>query len=718
MNTVTSLFLGFFVYTRNRSNPVNRSFAVFAFFVALWSLPYILWPLSYTEEAWLLSFRLLHIGAILIPVAYYNFVLCFLGKKDQRGVLLGYLLAGFFLLFSFSPYFIVGMQENGILPYWGQPGILYHFFLIMFFGYAGYSLLLLFSEYRKTQKHNRKGQIACIGIGTLIGFIGGSTNYIMWYDIPFPPVLNILVSMYVFLTAYAIIRHNLLDINVIVKKTVIFAGLFISFFTVFAGITFVLSQLFESFVANRWMALVPSFIVIILAYRPIENFLINITDKHLFQKKYNYKELLKAFTGEVLTVLDLQRLVDLTVEKLVEIIKLESACFFLFRKDTSIFEPVACVGDVRGAGSVWPDSEELREQVFIKKSCFVVDSYKSARLPENLRKHIESYGSSVLIPLMREAEVLGMLSIGKKKSDEEFIEFDIESLMSVAATLSLAITNAMYIEELNCSHLELLESQKREQRAENLVSLGYMVTNLSHELRNPVHVISASVEELLDVIDMDIDMDKLPPKEKETIEYIISKLEKTLARSDKTHAMLESILNAIKVTPEKFVDTDLREMMDEVISRVEPYVKDTNIRIINGIGDGFPKVKVDRVTFEQVFINLITNAIQAFQVAKKGDQMRVSAVERKSSYQIELSDNGPGIPAQDIKRIFEPFYTTKDNLHVYKNGQNSGTGLGLMIVQQTISKHNGSIRVESVEGEGTTFIVELPKTEEEGAKLT
>ncbi len=74
-----------------------------------------------------------------------------------------------------------------------------------------------------------------------------------------------------------------------------------------------------------------------------------------------------------------------------------------------------------------------------------------------------------------------------------------------------------------------------------------------------------------------------------------------------------------------------------------------------------------------------------------------------------MSDNGPGIPEYDLKRIFEPFYTTKDNLFTYADGKSKGTGLGLMITQQTIRKHSGKIWVESVEGEGATFVVELPK---------
>ncbi|MEK7789398.1 MAG: ATP-binding protein, partial [Planctomycetota bacterium] len=112
-------------------------------------------------------------------------------------------------------------------------------------------------------------------------------------------------------------------------------------------------------------------------------------------------------------------------------------------------------------------------------------------------------------------------------------------------------------------------------------------------------------------------------------------------------------------------------------------------------------IYADQEQMERVFINLISNAIDA--VSGEGDII-VRAVEEDTNVRIRLSDTGHGISQEAVEKIFEPFYTTKDK----------GTGLGLAIVFNIIQKHNGEITVESEEGRGTTFIITLPKSAGKG----
>ena len=105
----------------------------------------------------------------------------------------------------------------------------------------------------------------------------------------------------------------------------------------------------------------------------------------------------------------------------------------------------------------------------------------------------------------------------------------------------------------------------------------------------------------------------------------------------------------------------------------------------------------DPEQLEQVFINLFANAVDA--MSGEGD-LTVKADEEDKLVRIRVSDSGKGMPRETLEKIFEPFYTTKDK----------GTGLGLAIVYNIIEKHHGRIRVESEEGKGTTFIIDLPKT--------
>jgi len=224
INAITSTILGIVVYFKNRKNPLNKSFALFCLSVAVWSWAYCFWPGAQDRVSALFWFRALHIGAIFIPICYFHFTIVFLNlyQEKKRILKLGYLVAFIFCVFDFTPLFIKDMVPKLSFSYWGVPGILYHFFLLMFFGYAIYCWYLLFRA-RRSLVGEKKKQINYVLIGTLIGFIGGSTNYFLWYDIPIPPFGNGLVALYVILTALAITQHHLFGIKVILTE--IFVGM-------------------------------------------------------------------------------------------------------------------------------------------------------------------------------------------------------------------------------------------------------------------------------------------------------------------------------------------------------------------------------------------------------------------------------------------------------------------------------------------------------------
>jgi len=224
-NGIVSIFLGFLIFFRNTKSSINRSFALFCFGAAIWSFPYILWPLSDSREIRLLSFQLLHIGACYVSIFYFHFVVSWLGiyKKRKKIIYFGYILATFFATQTFSPLFIKDMVPKFSIGYWAEPGIYYHFYLLLFFSFAFYASILLYKKLKKSKGIEKK-QTLLLLVGLVVAFIGGSTNYFLWYDINILPWGNIAVSLYVVLTAYAIIKYKFLDLKVI--STEIFTGIF------------------------------------------------------------------------------------------------------------------------------------------------------------------------------------------------------------------------------------------------------------------------------------------------------------------------------------------------------------------------------------------------------------------------------------------------------------------------------------------------------------
>lgn len=223
LNAITSFILGVLVYLSDRKAPANKYFALFALSVAFWSGGYFFWQIARDYDIALLWVRLFMAGAILIPILYLHFVIVFLGINHLSKVLLilGYVSVPFFLFFDFfTDKFIRNLSPKLSFDFWPNPGVIFHPYLLMFCGFTLYSWYLLWTSYRTTEVV-RKAQINYIFIGTVIGFVGGSTNFFLWYDIPVLPIGNFFVIVYVGMTAWAVVKKQLFGMKVVFTQLIV-----------------------------------------------------------------------------------------------------------------------------------------------------------------------------------------------------------------------------------------------------------------------------------------------------------------------------------------------------------------------------------------------------------------------------------------------------------------------------------------------------------------
>jgi len=222
INAVASTFLGFLVYLKNKKGNLNRTFTLFCLCVAIWSYAYFVWQISTIEETALFWSRALMVGAIFMPITYFHFITVFLNihQKKKKLLILGYILSFIFLILNLTPLFVKNVELELFFPYWPKPGITFHPFLLMFFGYAIYSSYLLWRALRKSVGIE-KLQIRYVFFGTLIGLLGGSTNYFLWYEIPIPPLGNGLVVVYIIFITLAILKYHLFEIKVILTELLV-----------------------------------------------------------------------------------------------------------------------------------------------------------------------------------------------------------------------------------------------------------------------------------------------------------------------------------------------------------------------------------------------------------------------------------------------------------------------------------------------------------------
>ena len=265
----------------------------------------------------------------------------------------------------------------------------------------------------------------------------------------------------------------------------------------------------------------------------------------------------------------------------------------------------------------------------------------------------------------------------------------IEPLRDSNGKVIAALTIARDIQALKHSEEDLEMYRERMARAEQLASLGTLSATVAHELTQPLTVIRLSIENALAKLEAT-----------SSPETVIRKLKDSLNEVSNVASIVERFRNfARRSTEEIVIEVDLEAISTKIVKLLNESARRAKVALcLNGLDKLLP-VYSNEKDMEQLFFALGDNAIQAAN-GKNSRQLIISGAVKNEHIELRFSDNCGGIAPENIDKIFEPFFTTK------LKGQ--GTGLGLCIVQNIVSRAGGKIRVESKFGEGSTFFVSLP----------
>jgi signal transduction histidine kinase len=239
----------------------------------------------------------------------------------------------------------------------------------------------------------------------------------------------------------------------------------------------------------------------------------------------------------------------------------------------------------------------------------------------------------------------------------------------------------------NSMAAQLREREEQLVQSKKLAALGTMLAGVAHEVNNPLSNISSSCEILLEELD---EADK---------EWQRRLLKKVLEQVEKARTIVLNLLEFSRSREFNQEPLNLKEFVNKTLSLLQTQIP-AGVLVATHVDE---KVWIDgdRQRLEQVFMNLILNAVQA--IEGEGE-VKIRALAAKDGIvSVRITDTGKGIAEEDLPRIFDPFFTTKD--------VGKGTGLGLFIAHDIIVRHNGAIRVESTPGKGTTFSVNIPTSE-------
>ncbi|HEX3185191.1 MAG TPA: ATP-binding protein [Pyrinomonadaceae bacterium] len=229
-------------------------------------------------------------------------------------------------------------------------------------------------------------------------------------------------------------------------------------------------------------------------------------------------------------------------------------------------------------------------------------------------------------------------------------------------------------------------------QAEKGAVVGRLAAAIAHDIRNPLNYINLTLDHLRS------SFSPADPEKKATFIQLTAQLKTEVARINRH---ISDFLKYSRPSTLELQDLDIREEAEDALRLVEGRAEECGIET-KIIQDGpLPKVPADRESLRSVFTNLVVNAVEAIDGGGGNVSIKLSNADA-NSVKVEISDSGCGISAEDIAKVFEPYFSTKD----------TGTGLGLAIVKKAVDDHGGTISVESKQGSGTTFTIILPATKE------
>lgn len=303
---------------------------------------------------------------------------------------------------------------------------------------------------------------------------------------------------------------------------------------------------------------------------------------------------------------------------------------------------------------------------------------------------MQNIRSVLAAPLIARAELQGAIYVDTRLSARPFGEAELRLLQAMASQAAMAIRGARLYEDVRESNAqlraaldELRQTQGQLVQAERLAAVGRLAANVAHELRNPLMVMRNAIyymERLMGAGKLD---------SPDVFRRYLGKLDGEIERQNK---IINDLLFFSRNRPRQLSVVDLNAILDEALMRV---AMPESVKVERNLAEDLETLHADGDQLQQVFINLISNAVQAM---PEGGALKVRSWAEGDYALVEVADTGVGIAEASLARLFEPFFTTKEK----------GIGLGLSVVKGIVEGHRGEITVRSTVGQGTAFTVKLP----------
>jgi len=422
-----------------------------------------------------------------------------------------------------------------------------------------------------------------------------------------------------------------------------------------------------------------------------QGFLLDVTEKKRAEDEIRRRNLelhaLNAIAVVATQSFDLDEILNLTLRQLVTLFGAETGSVYLSDSGGPTLRRRAAWGHrsntaIRSASTATMPDDFWQGLISSRRELITQKDLPS--LPAVASDFVTAEGlhSWMWVILWSQDQPIGVLGVSSRE-EREFTATDEKLMVAIGRQLATTIDKIRLYEETTRAYDDLRRTQEQLLQSEKMSAIGQLIAGVAHELNNPLTAILGYAQLL-----------ESEPMDERCLDFV----RKLLKQAQRTHRLVQNLLSfARQRTPQK-IPVDIRRVVDDSLALRDYDFKRGNIVVQREIADELPAVTADPHQLEQVFLNIINNAVDAMLEMERGGVLSVRVYAENGAVWVEFRDTGRGIA--DPKRIFDPFYTTKP--------VGKGTGLGLSICYGILKEHGGEIEARNVPEGGAALLVRLP----------
>jgi signal transduction histidine kinase len=392
----------------------------------------------------------------------------------------------------------------------------------------------------------------------------------------------------------------------------------------------------------------------------------------------NYFHVFRDIIRAMHSSTSLQEVLNVVVTKSADVLDAKGALLRILNKETNQFDVRAAWGLGERYVSKGPVTTEklLSDPMELHKVKIITDIWHAPRVEYPQEAWNEGIRMMIDVPLALTEQMIGLIRIYLTEQ-RGFTDDELDFIITVAEQCACIIERVQLMENQQARFDHLAT------RMDKMSSLGRMAAGIAHEINNPLTGILLYSSNMSKKVSPASGLD-------EGLNIIIKE-------TQRCKTIIQGLLEFARDREPKMIPANVNDIIEKAIGIVDNEFRLRHVTKNVHLAGGMVNTMLDENQIEQVFINLLLNALHA--VGENGIVTVKSEVDwQREKVRVEVRDNGCGVAAADIKKIFEPFYSTK----------NKGTGLGLAVSYGIVQNHQGDIQVFSNPGKTTRFIVELP----------